>query len=109
MTEPETSPLSAWERFVTLYGTPERVSRLWKQWMETQTETSIAFLEKAIADSAGANQLTVEEARTRLVLEKVVEDRGPRFVEKFLREHDQAGKTLKPMTISAGKRAKSRR
>ena len=52
--------------------------------MATQTETSIAFSEK------------------------VVEDGAPRFVEKFLREHDQAGKTLKPMTMRAGKRINRR-
>jgi hypothetical protein len=113
MTDKETDtlplPVSAWERFILLYGTPERVAQLWAQWMSTQTETSIAFLEKAIADSAEASQTSVEAARTRLVLEKVVEDRGPRFVERFLREHDQASKPLKPMTIiSTGKRTKRR-
>ena len=75
--------------------------------MATQTPTSIAFLEKALTDSAEANRVSLDEARTRLVLEKLVEDRGPRFVEKFLREHDQAGKTLKPMTLKA--RPKPRR
>ena len=106
---PETEPLptSAWERFVHLYGTPETVARLWEQWMATQTTTSIAFLEKALTDSAEANKVSLDEARTRLVLEKLVEDRGSRFVERFLREHDQAGKTLRPMTLKA--RTKPRR
>ncbi|MCX6368854.1 MAG: hypothetical protein NTX57_19400 [Armatimonadetes bacterium] len=98
---PETDSLhtNVWERFAQLYGTPERIARLWEQWMATQTESSIAFLEKALLDSAEANKITLEEARTRLVLEKLVEDRGPRFVEKFLREHDQASKPLKPMSV----------
>ena len=107
MPETDLLPTSAWERFVQLYGTPDTVARLWDQWMATQTETSIAFLEKALTDSAEANKVPLDEARTRLVLEKLVEDRGPRFVEKFLREHDQASKTLKPMTLKA--RAKPRR
>jgi hypothetical protein len=104
MTETDTSPVSAWERFALLYGTPERIETLWQQWMATQTETSIAFLEKAIADQADANQLTVAEARKRLVLEKLIEDRGPKFVEKFLREHDQAMKPLKPLSLAKKKR-----
>ncbi len=100
MSETDTLPVSAWERFVTLYGTPETIARLWDQWMATQTPTSIAFLEKALADSAEAHKMPLEEARARLVLEKLVEDRGPRFVEKFLREQGVASKTLKPMTLS---------
>lgn len=101
---PETPVTSVWERFAQLYGTPERIETLWQQWMATQTETSIAFLEKAIADQAEANQITFEQAKTRLVLEKLVEDRGPKFVERFLREHDQASKPLKPLSLSKKKR-----
>ncbi|MBB6050389.1 hypothetical protein [Armatimonas rosea] len=101
---PESPVLGAWERFAQLYGTPERIDTLWQQWMATQTETSIAFLEKAIADQAEANQLTFHEAKKRLVLEKLVEDRGPKFVERYLREHDQAGKSLKPLNLRKKKR-----
>jgi hypothetical protein len=93
-----------WERFTQLYATPERIEALWQQWMATQTPNSIAFLEKAIGDHAEANQLSFEEAKKRIVLEKLVEDRGPKFIERFLREHDQASKPLKPMNLSKKKR-----
>ena len=104
MTDTDTPLVSVWERFAQLYGTPERIERLWQQWLATQTEISIGFLEKAVADQAEANQISVEAARARLVLEKLVDDRGPKFVEKFLREHDQAGKTLKPLSLTKKKR-----
>ena len=104
MTETDTSPVNVWERFAQLYGTPERIETLWQQWLATQTEVSAAFLEKAVADQAEANQISVEEAKTRLVLEKLVEDRGPKFVEKFLREHAQAQKPLKPLVLGKKKR-----
>lgn len=101
---PDSSPVSAWERFATLYGTPERVAALWHEWMATQTPTSIAFLEKALTDQAEANQIPLDEARKRLVLEKLVEDRGPKFIERFLREHDQATKPLKPLVLGKKRR-----
>jgi hypothetical protein len=101
---PETPLPNVWERFTQLYATPERIEALWKQWMATQTPTSIAFLEKAIADQAEANSISFEQAKTRLVLEKLVEDRGPKFVERFLREHEQASKPLKPLSLAKKKR-----
>ena len=73
-------------------------------WLATQTEISVAFLEKAVADQAEANQISVDAAKARLVLEKLVDDRGPKFVEKFLREYDQSSKTLKPLSLTKKKR-----
>jgi hypothetical protein len=105
MTDPDPSlPVSAWERFAQLYATPERIEQHWQQWIATQTEVSAAFLERAVADQAEANQISIEAAKTRLVLEKLVEDRGPKFVVRFLREHDQAQKTLKPLVLGKKKR-----
>ena len=103
-TDTEPLPVSVWERFAKLYGTPERIEKLWQQWLATQSESSAAFLEKAVADQAEANQISVEAAKTRLVLEKLVEDRGPKFIEKVLREHAQAQKPLKPLSLTRKKR-----
>lgn len=98
---PAESPV---ERFARLYGTPERGARLWAQWMESQTETTRAVMEKVAADTAQERGITEDEARTFLAIQKLLEDRGPKFVERFLREHDAAalaeGRRLRPMSLS---------
>jgi hypothetical protein len=104
MTDMQEPPPTPWERFVQLYGTPERVAAMWDQWIATQTPTSAAFLEKIVAEQAEANQEPLEVTKRRLVLEKLVEDRGTKFVEKFLREHEQTQKTLKPLVLTRKKR-----
>lgn len=99
MAEPtQESPV---ERFARLYGTPERGAQLWAQWMQTQTDTTRAVMEHAAASTAGEKGITIDEARTFLALQKLIEDRGISFVENFLREHDRkaltATRTLTPM------------
>ncbi|MFM7322384.1 MAG: hypothetical protein ACKO5K_12790 [Armatimonadota bacterium] len=92
------------ERFARLYGTPERGARLWSQWMETQTETTRGVMENVAATVAEERGISIDEARTFLAIQKLLEDRGPAFVTKFLREHDnaemQSGRTLRPMAAA---------
>lgn len=87
------------ERFARLYGTSERGARLWAQWMETQTETTRAVMEQVAADAAAERSISIEEARTLLALEKLIEDRGPGFVDRFLRQHDWSARPLRPMQM----------
>lgn len=92
------------ERFLSLYATPERGQLLWKQWMETQPETVVTFMEKAADDLATEAKVSVEDARTRLAVLKLVEDRGNKFVERFLREHDTQQRPLKPLQLPRKRR-----
>lgn len=96
------------ERFARLYGTPERGRQLWSQWMETQTPTTQAVMEKMAQTTAEDREITVEEARTLLSLQKLLEDRGLSFAERFLREHDMEllneGRRLRPLALSRKKR-----
>jgi len=101
MAEPSTeTPV---ERFARLYGTPERGAQLWAQWMQSQTETTRAVMENAAASVAEEQGITVEEARTFLALQKLIEDRGIKFVEQTLREYDRsalaANRTLAPLKM----------
>jgi len=96
------------ERFARLYGTPERGARLWSQWMESQTETTRGVMENVAVTVAEERGLSIEEARTFLAIQKLLEDRGPAFVTKFLREHDlaelQSGRALRPMAAPRKRR-----
>ena len=96
------------ERFARLYGTPERGRQLWSQWMETQTPTTQAVMEKVAQTTAEEREITVEEARTFLSLQKLLEDRGLPFAEKFLHEHDLAAmnqdRRLRPLALTRKKR-----
>jgi hypothetical protein len=69
--------------------------------MQSQTETTRAVMENAAASVAEDKDITIEEARTFLALQKLIEDRGIKFVEQTLREHDRsalaATRTLTPM------------
>jgi len=89
------------ERFARIYGTPERGAQLWSQWMQSQTETTRAVMENAAASVAEDKGITIDEARTFLALQKLIEDRGIKFVEQTLREHDRsalaATRILAPM------------
>lgn len=89
----------ATERFLRLYATPERGKQLWEQWMSTQPETVVTFMEKAAHDLAQEAAVSVNEARTRLAVQKLIEDRGSKFIERFLREHDTAQRSLKPLIL----------
>lgn len=94
----------ALERFTRLYGTPERGRQLWEHWMETQPETVVDVMEKVARDLAEENGISVEEARTALAVRKLVEDRGGKFVERYLREHETAQRNLKPLVLPRKKR-----
>lgn len=91
------------ERFARIYGTPERGRQLWAQWMGTQTPTTRAVMEKVAETTAEERGITIEEARTFLSLQKLLEDRGVPFAEKFLRDQAlsamKAGRQLRPLTL----------
>jgi hypothetical protein len=94
----------ALEQFTRLYGTPERGRQLWEEWMSTQPEAVVDVMEKLARDLAEQNEISLEEAQTALAVRKVVEDRGRKFVERYLREHDLAQRRLKPLTLPRKKR-----
>ena len=102
---PDETPM---ERFARLYGTPERGRQLWSQWMETQTATSRGVMETVAQATAEERGVSIEEARTFLAIQKLIEDRGPQFAERFLREQDlaamNAGRQLRPLALSRKKR-----
>jgi len=108
MSEPVVEPETAIERFARLYGTPERGARLWSQWMESQTETTRGVMENVAGTVAEERGISLEDARTFLAIQKLIEDRGVKFVEKFLKEHDaaamSAGRTLRPMASAKPRR-----
>ena len=96
------------ERFARLYGTPERGRQLWETWMASQTPTTQVVMEKVAQTTAEERDITVEEARTFLAVQKVLEDRGPKFAERFLHEHDaaqlQQGRQLRPLALGRRRR-----
>ncbi len=69
--------------------------------MQTQPEMSRAVMEKLAVDTAAEQGISVAEARTQLAVQKLLQDRGPRYVQRFLAQHDAAtlssGRALRPM------------
>jgi hypothetical protein len=93
---------TALERFARLYMTQEETIKHWDVWMSTQTETTQAVMAKMAATVAEDNDITVDEAKQFLCVQKVIEDVGVGWVENWLDAYDKeqfmATRTLKPMT-----------
>lgn len=89
------------ERFARLYMTPEATLAHWNTWMSTQTETTQAVMEKMAISVAEDNEISVDEAKQFLCVQKVIEDVGVTWVQSWLRGYDkeqfQATRLLKPM------------
>ncbi len=95
---------TALERFARLYMTPEETIKHWDVWMSTQTETTQAVMAKMVATVAEEHDITDDEAKQYLCVQKVIEDVGVGWVESWLDAYDKeqfmANRTLKPMSIS---------
>ena len=95
---------TALERFARLYMTPEETVKHWDAWMSTQTETTQAVMAKMATTVAEENDITVDEAKQFLCVQKVIEDVGVVWVENWLDAYDKeqfmAARSLKPMTLS---------
>lgn len=95
---------TALERFARLYMTPDETIKHWDVWMSTQTETTQAVMAKMVATVAEENDITDDEAKQYLCVQKVIEDVGVGWVESWLDAYDKeqfmANRTLKPMSIS---------
>jgi hypothetical protein len=95
---------TALERFARLYMTPEETVKHWDAWMSTQTETTQAVMAKMATTVAEENDITDDEAKQFLCVQKVIEDVGVGWVENWLDAYDKeqfmASRTLKPMSPS---------
>jgi len=89
------------ERFLAVWGTPERGERLWLEWRGAFVEGAEHMLDTMAEVEAETCGLPIEEARHKLALEKFARDRGPAYMQKILQQHDaelmNAQRSLKPM------------
>ena len=90
------------ERFIAIYGTPERSKKHWDQWMSVQSEAGRSIIEQMAETTAEEQGISLEAAQGRLAVEKVIQDLGIDYAEKYLTKHDaaalKASRALKPMT-----------
>ena len=95
---------TALERFARLYMTPEETSKHWDAWMSRLNEIGAAGMEQLATVTAEENEITVDEAKQYLCVQKVIEDVGVGWVENWLDAYDKeqfmATRTLKPMMTS---------
>jgi hypothetical protein len=95
-------------RFVEVYGATERGRRLWDEWMAAQSEAGRSILEQLAEAAAEERGVSLDEARVRLAAEKLVQDRGIDYAEKYLTKRDAAeliaSRPLKPMSVGRTKK-----
>ncbi len=96
------------QRFVEVWGTPERGDRLWQAWRAAFEEDAVGILDRMAEAEAETTGLPLEEAQRRMAIVKFAEDRGYEFVAKVLQQHDseelRATQTLKPMSLGGRKK-----
>jgi hypothetical protein len=92
------------DRFYRLYTASAEGQRAWENWMTSIPEANRTIMERVAADQAEAQGIPVGEMQQRLAVQKVIEDRGTKFITKFLAEQDAATRTLKPMALGKKKR-----
>jgi hypothetical protein len=100
----EAAPETRYERFLRLYSQTERGKNLWAEWMEIQTPETQQMLETWAGNLAEESGVSSEEARTYMAIQKLVEDRGLKFVDQFLKQADGDHRTLTPMAAKAKKK-----
>lgn len=96
------------ERFIEVWGTPERGRRLWQEWRDVLGERNSGVLDTLAQLEIDTSGLSLEDAQNRLALQKFAEDRGSGYVLKVLRHHDaqalRATHTLKTMVVAKAKK-----
>ncbi len=97
------------ERFLALWGTPERGRRLWDEWHAAFGE-SASVLDTMAEVEAETVGIPLEQAQEKMALEKFVEDRGSEYIAKWLHQHDaeqlRQSRSLKPMAANSAARKK---
>ena len=95
------------ERFLALWGTPERGRRLWDEWHAAFGD-SAGVLDTMADVEAETSGIPLAEAQEQMALRKFVEDRGPDYIVKWLHQHDaeqlRQARTLKPMDVTGRKK-----
>lgn len=106
LTEMEGKPL--FEQFLLVWGTPERGAVLWEMWQSGRDEFSLLMLEQLAKSTAEEAGISVEEAKRRLAVEKVLSDVGPEYAVRFLEGYKNwvftYSRPLKPMVVRPKKR-----
>ncbi|MDX1935368.1 MAG: hypothetical protein SFU56_22440 [Capsulimonadales bacterium] len=99
---------SVFEQFLMVWGTPERGAVLWELWQNGRDEFSRQLLEQLAQNTAEETGLSLEEAKRRLAVEKVLSDVGPDYAIRFLESYKSFVFTyrrpLKPMIVRPRKR-----
>jgi hypothetical protein len=96
------------EKLIEVWGTPERGERLWQEWLVALGDLGPSILDRMVEVESEERGISVDEARHRLAIEKMVQDRGLDHAAKLLHHYDaavlRASHTLKPMRSAAKKR-----
>jgi hypothetical protein len=99
----ELEGISLFEQFLKVWGTPERGEQLWQQWYDAQVETGRAVLDHLVEQTVEERNISPEEARRRLAIEKFLNDRGVDYAVKFVNGYKAklltASRPLQPMAV----------
>ena len=79
--------LPVFEQFLLVWGTPERGAALWEMWLAGRDAAGRGLLEQLAQTTAESYDISLEEARQRLAVEKVLSDVGPQYAVKFLESY----------------------
>ncbi len=99
---------SVFEQFLLVWGTPERGAMLWEMWQAGRDPFSQQMLEQLAHSTAEEANISLDEAKRRLAVEKVLSDVGPDYAARFLESYKNFvftySRPLKPMVIRPKKR-----
>lgn len=100
--------LSDAEQFLRVFSAPRAGTRLWEQWYGAANDTTRGVLDHLAAQTAEANNTTLDEARRALAAEKLLNDLGPDFAVRAMRayraERFNETRTLRPMAPRSKKK-----
>jgi hypothetical protein len=94
---------SVFDQFMMVWGTPERGLALWEMWLGGRDAFSREMLEQLAQSTAEEAQVSLDEAKRRLAVEKVLADLGPNYAIRFMESYRHFvftySRPLKPMVI----------
>lgn len=100
----ELEGLSIAEQFLKIWGTPERGEILWNFWYKAQPEGSRGFLDMMADNLVSEIGCTLEEAHTRLAVDKFLSDQGPNvatnYVDSYKARKLRNSRSLKPLQLA---------
>jgi hypothetical protein len=92
------------EQFLRIWATPGRGEVLWNFWYRAQPEGSRGFLDMMVENLVTERGLSVEEARTRLAVEKFLSDRGANLAVNYVNTYKarklRNSRPLKPLQLA---------